>query len=203
MKSNETLFGKTATFYRRHLLKRAARYVVMAIAILLLASTSALADIELLLIKGKRTINNRVSFTIEVGHEKNQDPSSAKPPSFIRISATFASPASGVIALDGKGIDRFDESLSIRGSETDITFGRHVVTLQVSAPAVATSLIVAVRGGVPREIIGEESGAERVPVSVGRPASAGSVEDRINALEQRVKQLEAEIEALKRERRRQ
>jgi len=62
---------------------------------------------------------------------------------------------------------------------------------------VVTLLDVSARGGVIREVFGEAPGAG---ASSGASAGAGA-EDRITALEQKVKQLEAEIEALKRGRR--
>ncbi len=171
---------------------------VAAFIVLMMAST-AWADIHLKLISGKRTVKDKVSFTIEVDHEKNEDPRYAKAPEFIRFIVNCAEPASGVVILDGKGVLRFDGTTQAISGDTEITYGRHVVTMQVSAPAVVTLLDVSVRGGVIREVFGETPAA-------GAPsaASAGaSAEDRITALEQKVKQLEAEIEALKRGRRNQ
>jgi hypothetical protein len=170
-----------------------------AAAIVLMMASTAWADIHLKLISGKRTVKDKVTFTIEVDHEKNEDPRYAKAPELIRFIVNFAEPASGVIILDGKGVLRFDGTTQAISGDTEITYGRHVVTMQVSAPAVVTLLDVSVRGGVIREVFGETPAA-------GAPSGAsagGGVEDRITALEQKVKQLEAEIEALKRGRRNQ
>lgn len=153
------------------------RYLAIAMAFLLL-SAGARADIRINLVKGKRTIKDQVSFTIEVTHEKNEDPPNQEKPEFIEFSASFAKPASGTIALDGKGVERFDSTVEVKGERTEITYGRHVVTVQVSEPAVATSLVAFVRGGVVREVIGEE---------LRRPAASAQ-------LERRVKELEAELE---------
>ena len=171
---------------------------VAAIIVLMMAST-AWADIHLKLISGKRVVKDKVSFTIEVDHEKNENPRYAKMPELIRFIVNFAEPASGVVLLDGKGVLRFDGANQAISGDTEITYGRHEVTMQVSAPAVVTLLDVSVRGGVIREVFGDAPAA-KAPVGVERTGSA-SLEDRINALEQRVKQLEAEIEALKRGRR--
>ncbi len=173
---------------------------VATVIVLMMAST-AWADIHLKLISGKRTVKDKVSFTIEVDHEKNEDPRYAKKPELIRFIVNFAEPASGVIILDGKGVLRFDGATQAISDPTEITYGRHVVTMQVSAPAVATLLDVSVRGGVVREVFGEAPAAG-APVGAERAGNA-SLEDRVNALEQKVKQLEAEVEALKRGRRNQ
>jgi hypothetical protein len=157
-----------------------------------------MADIHIDLIKGKRAVKDKISFTIEVSRETKEDPRYKEQPEFIEISAAFAGPASGVIALDGKGVQRFDESTKVGGQRTEITYGRHTVTLQVTEPAVATSLIVFVRGGVVREIIGESVGG--AGISATGAASVG-VEERLSGLERRVKQLESEVETLKRTRR--
>jgi hypothetical protein len=171
---------------------------VAAIIVLMMASP-AWADIHLKLISGKRVVKDKVSFTIEVDHEKNEDPRYAKMPELIRFIVNFAEPASGVILLDGKGVLRFDGTNQAISDPTEITYGRHEVTMQVSAPAVVTLLDVSVRGGVVREVFGPAAGA---PVSADRAGNT-SLEDRVNALEQKVKQLEAEVEALKRGRRNQ
>jgi len=180
--------------------RRLSVYSCVAAAIMLMAMVSAaLADIHLKLISGKRVVKDKVSFTIEVDHEKNENPRYAKAPEFIRFIVNSAEPASGVIILNGKGVLRFDGTTQAISGDTEITYGRHVVTMQVSAPAVVTLLDVSVRGGLIREVFGE-------PPAAGAPSGAsasGSVEDRITALEQKVKQLEAEIEALKRGRRNQ
>jgi hypothetical protein len=178
------------------------RRLLVTIVISFLASTAARADISLDLIKGKRTVKDKVSFTIEVDHETNENPRYKEKPEFIEIHATFASPASGIIALDGRGIQRFDESISVPGQRTEITYGRHTVTLQVSDTAIATGLVVSIRGGVVRELIGSgPSASESTPVAGA--ARGSNAEERMLNLERRVTQLEAEVEALKRGRRNQ
>ncbi len=174
--------------------------ITMAIMLTLMAST-AWADIHIKLISGKRTVKDKVSFTIEVDHEKNENPRYAKQPELIRFIVNFAEPASGVVLLDGKGVLRFDGTNQAISDPTEITYGRHEVTLQVSAPAVATLLDVSVRGGVVREVFGAAPGAGAP--SGAAPAGSASLEERINALEQRVKELEAEVAALKKGRRNQ
>lgn len=178
--------------------QRLSVYSLMVAAVMLMAMAStAWADIHLKLISGKRTVKDKISFTIEVDHEKNENPRYAKAPELIRFIVNFAEPASGVIILNGKGVLRFDGATQAISDPTEITYGRHTVTMQVSAPAVATLLDVSVRGGVVREVLGEGP-SMRAPSGT---SSSGSAEERITALEQKVKQLEAEIEALKRGRR--
>lgn len=178
-------------------MKFSIRYFSIA-ALLLFFSTSALADIRIELIKGKRTIKDRVSFTIEVSHETNENPRYKEKPEFIEISASFASPANGAIAIDGRGVQRFDEAVTVQGQRTEITYGRHTITLQVSETAVATGLVVFVRGAVVRELIGERAGE-------GASSTSSSVnsamEERLADLERRVRHLESEVEILKRGRR--
>ncbi|HXI93534.1 MAG TPA: hypothetical protein VNO24_26425 [Blastocatellia bacterium] len=177
-------------------MKYSIRYVSIA-ALLLLFSTSALADIRIELIKGKRTIKEKVSFTIEVSHETNENPRYKEKPEFIEVSASFASPANGAIAIDGRGVQRFDEAVTVQGQRTEITYGRHTITLQVSETAVATGLVVFVRGAVVRELIGDRAGEAS---SASSSVNSG-MEERLADLERRVKQLESEVQILKRGRR--
>jgi cell division protein FtsL len=178
-------------------MKPILRHFLLTFVILLLTSSAALADIRIQLVQGKRTVKDQVSFTIEVSHETKENPRYEKLPEFIEIITTFASPASGMLLIDGRGVGRFDESVNFKSDRTEITYGRHIVTLQITGPAVVTSLAVMVRGGVPREVIG----GEPTPTVSTAPAAAASVEQRIADLEQRVKQLEAEVATLKRTRR--
>ncbi|HKQ80074.1 MAG TPA: hypothetical protein VJ810_40655 [Blastocatellia bacterium] len=173
-------------------------YSLMTAAVMLaLTPSAAWADIHLKLISGKRAVKDKLSFTIEVDREKIENPRNAKAPDFIKFLTNFAEPASGVILLDGKGVLRFDGTNQAISGDIEITYGRHEVTMQVTSPAVVTLLDVSVRGGVVSEVIAAAAGA---PAGASAGASA---EDRITALEQKVKRLEAEIEALKRERRKQ
>jgi hypothetical protein len=168
-----------------------------AVIVVMMMSSAAWADIHLKLISGKREVKDKVSFTIEVDHEKNESPRNAKMPDFIKFLVTFAEPTSGVVILDGKGALRFDGTNQAISGDLEITYGRHVVTLQVSSPAVVTLLDVSVRGAVVREVFD-------VTIEAPSGASADNIlEGRISALEQKVRQLEAEIEALKRGRRNQ
>ena len=71
---------------------------------------------------------------------------------------------------------------------------------QVSNTAVATGLVVFVRGAVVRELIGDRAG-EGVSSTSGSVNSA--MEERLAELERRVRQLESEVESLKKGRRNQ
>lgn len=183
---------------RRSRRARLSIYSMTAATVMAMAmADAAWADIHLKLISGKREVKDKVSFTIEVDHEKNEAPKNAKMPDFIKFLVTSSAPASGVVILDGKGVMRFDGANHTLSGDLEITYGRHVVTLQVSAPAVITLFEVSVRGAVVREALGESSAAGAPTGS----STGSSAEDRIITLEQKVKQLEAEIEALKRGRR--
>jgi hypothetical protein len=166
---------------------------IVTAALLLVMSGGVVTDSRIQLIHGKRSIKDKVSFIVEVAHEANENARNAKAPEFAEVSAEFAGPASGVIVIDGKGIARFDECSNLTSQRTEITYGRHVVTLQVSSPAVATSLMVFVRGAVLHEIIGDE-----IKGSGSGASNAISLEDRLSELDRRVKQLEVEVAALKR-----
>jgi hypothetical protein len=179
-------------------IKTPRRYLLLAALLLLVASANALADVRIELIKGKRTIKDRISFTVEVSHELDENPRYKEKPEFIEISASFVNPASGAIALDGRGVQRFDETARVEGQRTEITYGQHTITVQVSEPAVATSLVIFVRGAVVREVIGESIGGG--VSSAGAPSNTG-VEQRLAELERRVEQLESEVEMLKTARR--
>ena len=172
--------------------------LITTVVTMMLISSVTLADIHLKLISGKRVIKDKVSFTIEVDHEKNENPRNAKMPDFIKFLVTSTAPASGVVILDGKGALRFDGANSTISGDMEITYGRHVITLQVSSPAEITLFDVSVRGAVIREVIGETPSA-----GARNGGSTPSAEDRITALEEKVRQLEAEIEALKKARRNQ
>jgi hypothetical protein len=178
-------------------MKTSVRYLSVSLLLLALGAPGAFADIRINLIKGKRTVKDTVSFTIEVSHEKNEKPRYHDKPEFVEISAEFAEPASGVILLDRQGVQRFDGSARVKGQRTEITYGRHVVTVQVSAPAVATDLTVFVRGGLVREVIG--TAAARAPAVAAPPKK--STAERLADCQKRVTALETEIEVLKRDRR--
>ncbi len=179
-------------------MKSLISHLPAATLLLLLLMSCALADIRIDLIKGKRPVKDRVSFTIEVSHERDENPRYKDKPEFIEISAAFVNPASGAIAIDGTGVQRFDATTAVDGQRTEITYGRHTITLQVSEPAVATSLVVFVRGGLVREVIGES-----LPGGPTGTGASANLEERLADLERKVRQLESEVEALKRGRRNQ
>lgn len=171
--------------------------VTLTLLMLSVTVVAAFADIRIQLVQGRRAVRDQVSFTIEVSHETNENPRYAKLPEFIEISTGFAAPASGTISIDGRGIGRFDDVIRFNTDRTEITYGEHVVTLDVSAPAVVTSFVVFVRGGVPREIVGRRPTRREA----SEPTPAANLEDRVAELERRVRQLEAELADLKRARR--
>ena len=168
-----------------------ARLWLGTFAILVIASTTAFAD-RIQLVQGRRLINDKLSFTIEVLHEKNEITRYANAPEDIQIYLVFANrPATGFVYLDGKALGRFDESQQFNSNSADITYGRHTITVAVSNPALLGNVFVNVRGGIVREIMqGEGTGTSTAPL----------LEERVVELERRVHQLEAEIATLKKKR---
>jgi hypothetical protein len=165
---------------------------LLALTILIVGSTSALAQSRIQLVQGRRAVKDKITFIVEVSREKTENPRYAAAPD-LQIHARFMDhPASGLVYLDGKALGRFDESMSFNSNFVDITYGRHTMTMVVTSPAVVFDFSVDVRGGVTREII---DGDELVV-----PKSSVLLEQRIFDLERKVHELEAEIATLKKNR---
>lgn len=161
----------------------------LALAILIVGSTSVVAQPRIQLVQGRRVIKDKLTFVVEVAREKNENPRYANAPEDIQVFAAFVErPVSGMVYIDGKALGRFDETTQFNSNPVDITYGRHSVTLVVANPALVGALYVTVRGGALREIIDGE------PPVVSAPAG---LEHRIVDLERKVHELEAEIATLK------
>ena len=164
---------------------------IFALMIVIGASSAAFAD-RIQLVQGRRAVTDKISFTIEVAHEKNRDPKYPPAPYDIQIYAVFADhSASGLVYIDGKAIGRFDDTRQFNSNPADTTYGRHVITLVVSNPTVLGDFYVTVRDGVVREVL--EGDEVAVPIGTG-------LENRVVELERKVQDLEAEIATLKRKR---
>src|SRR5438874_6135549 len=168
-----------------------ARIWLGTFAILVIASTTSFAD-RIQLVQGRRLVKDKLSFTDEVLHDKNESPRYANAPEDIQIYLAFADrPATGFVYLDGKVVGRFDESQQFNSNSADITYGRHTITVAVSTSALLGNALVTVRGGIVREIMQAEGTST---------STAPLLEERVVELERRVHQLEAEIATLKKKR---
>ena len=79
-----------------------ARIWLGTFAILVIASTTSFAD-RIQLVQGRRLVKDKLSFTVEVLHDKNESPRYANAPEDIQIYLAFADrPATGFVYLDGK-----------------------------------------------------------------------------------------------------
>lgn len=165
---------------------------LLALAILIVGSTSSVAQSRIQLVQGRRVVKDKITFVVEVSREKIENPRYATAPEDMIISARFADrPASGMVYIDGKALGRFDESMSFNSSLFDITYGRHTMTLAVTSPTVVFDFTVYVRGGRAREVIESEEAVTPRPLLL---------EQRVLELERRVHELEAEIATLKKNR---
>ena len=171
-------------------MKLSKRSWLLVLAILILGSTSAVAQSRIQLVQGRRAVKDKISFIVEVSPEKGRTPNQS--PYDIQIFTRFADRgAVGMVYLDGKALGRFDESQQFNSNPADITYGRHTMTLVVASPTVVTDFYVTVRGGVPHEVLDtEEAVLPRTP----------GLEQRIVELERRVHELEAELATLKKKR---
>ena len=82
------------------------------------------------LVQGKRAIQDKVTFVVEVGRDRANNPRYANAPEHLQIFARWQQAATGKVFMDGKAIARFDESILFNSNPFDITYGRHTLTLQ-------------------------------------------------------------------------
>jgi hypothetical protein len=170
-------------------MRTATRKLLSISALVLVLGISAVAQSRIQLVQGRRLVKDKLSFVVDVGKEKPENPRYANAPEDIQIFAAFANqPATGLVYVDAKAIGRFDDSMGFNSNPVDITYGRHTITFEVSNGATLGQLYVTVRGGRLTEILD----AQETNV-----ASGSGVNDRIAELERRVQQLENEIAALK------
>lgn len=173
-------------------MKLSKRCWLLALMILIVGSTSAVAQSRIQFVQGRRTVKDKITFTVDVSREKNANPRYATVPEDLHIFTRFTDhPATGMVYLDGKALGRFDESMSFSSNYVDITYGRHTMTLVVTSPTIVFDFTVDVRGGVAREVLDSEEAV--------MPHSPG-MEQRIVELERRVHELEAELATLKKNR---
>ena len=164
----------------------------LVILLTLFVGGTGVAQSRVQLAQGRRAIQDKVSFVIDVAHDKSGNPRYADAPEDMRILVRFSDrPATGRVYVDGKAVGRFDESQMFNSNSIDVTYGRHTITLAVTAPATLYDLYVDLRGGVAHEILGDEE-----PVVTLEP----DLSKRVAELERKVHDLEAEIASLKKKR---
>ncbi|HEY0346578.1 MAG TPA: hypothetical protein VGC60_00365 [Pyrinomonadaceae bacterium] len=164
----------------------------LVILLTLFVGGTGVAQSRIQLAQGRRAIQDKVSFVIDVGHDKSGNPRYADAPEDMRIMVRFADrPASGRVYLDGKAVGRFDETQLFTSNSIDVSYGRHTITLDVTAPATLSDVTVDFRGGIAHEILSDEEPAVTL---------APDLSKRVAELERKVHDLEAEIAGLNKKR---
>src|SRR5437762_3216339 len=165
---------------------------LLALTIVVGASGVAVSQSRIQLAQGRRAIQDKVSFVVDVVRDKRNDPRNAVAPDDMMLNMRFADrPATGRVYIDGKAIGRFDESGSFNSNLLDVTYGRHTITVAFANPSLMLDFYVTIRGGMAREILDDHE-----PVVNASP----SLETRIVELERKVHDLENEIAGLKKKR---
>lgn len=165
---------------------------LMVLAILVAAASTGVAQSRIQLAQGRRAIQDKVSFVVEVVRDKRNDPRNVDAPDDMMINMRFIDrAATGRVYIDGKAIGRFDESMSFNSNLVETAYGRHTITIVFASPAIIMDFYLTVRGGIPHEILDDHE-----PVGVEPPG----LEKRITELEQKVHDLETEIAGLKKKR---
>jgi hypothetical protein len=153
---------------------------------------TGVAQSRIQLAQGKRPIQDKVSFIINVTREKTQNPRYAEAPEDMQINARFYGPAAtGRVYIDGKAIGRFDESMSFNSNLLPITYGKHTITLAVTNPTSLYDFVVTVRGGAVQEVLDDQEPLVALPRDLSK---------RVGELERKVNDLEAELANLKKKR---
>lgn len=172
-------------------MKLSKRSWLLALAILIIGSSTNLAQSRINLVQGNRAVNDKVTFVVEVVHQKGEKSPSAIASEDVGIWTRFARPATGIVYMDGKAIGRFDEAMGFDSNLVDATYGRHTLTMMFASPAVVTKFVVDVYRGAAREILEGEDAFVTAPTTL---------EQRVVELEHKVHELESEIAILKKKR---
>ena len=153
---------------------------------------TGVAQSRVQLAQGKRPIQDKVSFVIDVAQEKNQNSRDAEAPEDMQITARFyGAAATGRVYVDGKAVGRFDESMSFNSNLLPVTYGKHTITLAVTTPTSLYDFVVTVRGGAVHEILDDQEPLVTLPPDLAK---------RVGELERKVNDLEAELASLKKKR---
>lgn len=166
-------------------------WFVVLLTLFVGVSTGA-AQSRIQLAQGKRPIQDKVSFVIDVGRDRSQSPRFAEAPESLQIYALFSGqPVTGRVYLDGKAIGRFDETQTFNSNPVPISYGRHTITLSVTSPTAIREFYATVPGGVLREVLDDQEPSVTL---------APDLTKRVTDLERKVNDLEAEIASLKKKR---
>lgn len=172
-----------------NLVKRSWLVVVLT---LFVGVGTGVAQSRIQLAQGRRAIQDKVSFVIDVAHDKSGNPRYADAPEDMRVLMRFVDhPGTGRVYLDGKAIGRFDEAMSFSSNPIDITYGRHTITVTFASPTVLMDLYVDLRGGAAREILDDKEPTVNLSPDLSK---------RVADLERKVQDLEAELTTLKKKR---
>lgn len=164
----------------------------LVVLLTLFVGGTGVAQSRVQLAQGRRAIQDKVSFVIDVTHDKSGNPRYADAPEDMRVWMRFADrPVSGRVYVDGKAVGRFDEAQQFTSNSLEVGYGRHTITLALAAPATLYDLYVDLRGGVAHEILDDEEPAVTL---------APDLSKRVAELERKVHDLEAEIADLKKKR---
>jgi len=164
----------------------------LVILLTLFVGGTSVAQSRVQLAQGRRAIQDKVSFVIDIGRAKSDNARYADAPEDMRILVRFSDrPATGRVYVDGKAVGRFDESQMFNSNSIDVAYGRHTITLAVTAPATLYDVYVDLRGGIAHEILDEEEPAMALTPDLSK---------RVAELERKVHDLETEIAGLKKKR---
>jgi hypothetical protein len=166
---------------------------VLVPVMVLAASVTTLCQGRIQLVQGRRAIEDKVTFVVDVEPEKPPRAPISTPPHDGHVFTRFAQPSIGRFEVDGKPVGRFDESKSFNSNLFDISYGRHTFTLVFASPAIVTDFYVTIRGGVPREVLEDGS-------AITTSIAPTDLAQRVVELERKVQQLQDEIVMLKRRR---
>ncbi|HEX7295857.1 MAG TPA: hypothetical protein VF251_08920 [Pyrinomonadaceae bacterium] len=164
---------------------------IVVVMIVCVAAGTCVAQSRIQLAQGRRAIQDKVSFVIEINREKTLNPRYAEKPEDMRVWMRFGGQATGKVYVDGKAIGRFDESMSFYSNMLDTTYGRHTITVSFAAAAILIDAYVDVRGGVAREILDEQEPSVALAPDLSR---------RVAELERKVSALEVELADFKKKR---
>ena len=164
---------------------------LIVLATLFVGVGTGVAQSRIQLVQGKRAIQDKVTFVIEVGRDRANNPRYANAPEHLQLFARWQQAATGKVYMDGKAIGRFDESILFNSNPFDVTYGRHMLTLQFTTAVMLTDFVVTVPGGVARELLDEQEQAVVFTPDLSK---------RVGELERKVQDLEAEISTLKKKR---